>query len=102
MAEPALSEELLRLGEWIAEFYAAPIGETLKTMLPLSAEVREAKRIRLTDRGAEAAAQFMRSTDADDPFVLILRAKLKSIRSHIEPGKALLSDSNSIEILFVP
>ena len=72
--EPALSEELLRLGEWIADFYAAPIGETLKTMLPLSAEVREAKRIRLTERGAEAAAQFMRSTGADDPFVLILRA----------------------------
>jgi len=72
--EPALSEELLRLGEWIADFYAAPIGETLKTMLPLSAEVRESKRIRLTERGAEASAQFMRSTGADDPFVLILRA----------------------------
>src|SRR5579859_6819780 len=26
--EPALDEDLLRLGQWIAEFYCAPLGET--------------------------------------------------------------------------
>ena len=72
--EPALPPELLRLGEWIADYYAAPIGETLKSMIPLGAEVRESKIVRLTDHGAEAAKQFLRSTGADDPFVVILRA----------------------------
>ena len=72
--EPALPADLLRLGEWIADYYAAPIGETLKSMLPLGGEVRETKIVRLTERGAEAAKQFLRSTTPDDPFVVILRA----------------------------
>lgn len=29
-AAPSLSDELLKLGAWIAEYYGAPIGETLK------------------------------------------------------------------------
>src|SRR4051812_15555710 len=32
--EPALDEELLNLGRWIAEFYCAPLGETLRAMTP--------------------------------------------------------------------
>jgi primosomal protein N' (replication factor Y) len=33
-AAPALSDELLKLGTWMAEYYAAPLGETLKAFLP--------------------------------------------------------------------
>ncbi|HEY7354293.1 MAG TPA: primosomal protein N' [Terriglobales bacterium] len=36
----ALSDELLRLGKWISEYYLAPIGEVFRSMLPLSAEFR--------------------------------------------------------------
>ena len=39
--EPVLSEHLLQLGSWIAEYYLAPLGEVLRTMLPLGAEVRK-------------------------------------------------------------
>ena len=39
--EPVLSEHLLELGSWIAEYYLAPLGEVLRTMLPLGAEVRQ-------------------------------------------------------------
>ena len=35
--EPALDDELLQLGKWIAEFYCAPLGETLRAMTPLAA-----------------------------------------------------------------
>src|SRR5579884_826484 len=31
---PVLSEQLLQLGRWIAQYYVAPIGEVLRTMLP--------------------------------------------------------------------
>ncbi|MDE3169591.1 MAG: primosomal protein N', partial [Acidobacteriota bacterium] len=31
---PALTPNLLALGEWISRYYAAPIGETLRAMLP--------------------------------------------------------------------
>src|SRR5262249_22155674 len=37
---PALTEELLRLGRWISEYYLAPIGEVFRSMLPLGAEFR--------------------------------------------------------------
>ena len=38
--EPLLSDELLALAEWMAHYYLAPLGEVLRTMLPLLAEVR--------------------------------------------------------------
>jgi primosomal protein N' (replication factor Y) (superfamily II helicase) len=33
-AEPVVSAELLRLCRWIAEYYSAPLGETLKAAIP--------------------------------------------------------------------
>ncbi len=71
---PALPSELLELGRWIAEYYVAPLGETLKTMLPLGGEVRARRMVGLTSRGRDMAQQFLRSTDATDPFVKVLRA----------------------------
>src|SRR5215475_11834273 len=35
--EPLLSEHLMKLGEWIAQYYLAPVGEVLRGMLPLMA-----------------------------------------------------------------
>jgi len=51
---PALTPELMELGRWIAHYYIAPIGEVLRTMLPLSAEFRRATGYRITERGLEA------------------------------------------------
>src|SRR6478735_8188898 len=30
--EPALDEKLLKLGKWVATYYCAPLGETLRAM----------------------------------------------------------------------
>ena len=54
-AEPVLDGELLALGRWIAAYYCAPLGEVLRGMLPLSAEVRHGKVWSLTDSGRDAA-----------------------------------------------
>jgi primosomal protein N' (replication factor Y) len=51
---PALTPELMELGRWIAHYYIAPVGEVLRTMLPLSAEFRRATGYRITDKGLEA------------------------------------------------
>jgi len=51
---PALPDELMQLGRWIAHYYIAPIGEVLRTMLPLSAEFRRATGYHITDTGLKA------------------------------------------------
>ncbi|HEV2135081.1 MAG TPA: primosomal protein N' [Terracidiphilus sp.] len=62
--EPLLSEHLLALAEWIAQYYIAPLGEVLRAMLPLSAEVRRTVYYRITDLGRDVLAK---SVDGDGP-----------------------------------
>ena len=54
--EPLLSEHLLELAEWTAQYYLAPLGEVLRAMLPLAAEVRRTVYYRLTDLGRDVMA----------------------------------------------
>jgi primosomal protein N' (replication factor Y) len=61
--EPLLSEHLLKLGEWIAQYYLAPLGEVLRGMLPLAAEVRRTVYYRITDLGRDVLASAL-DTDA--------------------------------------
>jgi len=65
-AIPALTAELLVLGEWISRYYVAPIGETLRSMLPPLAELREHREYALTEHGREfyATAKKHGATDA--------------------------------------
>jgi primosomal protein N' (replication factor Y) (superfamily II helicase) len=53
-AVAALTPDLMQLGRWIAHYYIAPIGEVLRTMLPLAAEFRRVIGYRITDKGLEA------------------------------------------------
>ena len=43
--EPILSAELMELAAWIAQYYLAPLGEVLRSMLPLMAEVRRSDQL---------------------------------------------------------
>ncbi len=54
--EPLLGEHLLALAEWIAGYYLAPLGEVLRGMLPLTAEVRRVVYYRITDLGRDVLA----------------------------------------------
>ena len=53
-SDPVLDCRLMQLGQWIASYYIAPLGEVLRTMLPLAAEVRVAREYRITDQGLTA------------------------------------------------
>ena len=50
-AEPVLAADLMQLAGWISQYYLAPLGEVLRTMLPLMAEVRSHVLYRITDTG---------------------------------------------------
>ncbi len=52
--EPVLDATLMKLADWIAGYYLAPLGEVFRTMLPLGAEVKKAWVLRITETGFEA------------------------------------------------
>ena len=72
--EPALDDELLKLGRWISAYYCAPLGETLRAMTPLAGDIRRGKMYSLTKSGRDAARQLhLGANDDDDPAVQLLR-----------------------------
>ncbi len=70
--QPALDERLLELGRWIAGYYCAPLGEVLRSMTPLSGEVRRGRMYSLTDAGRDAARQLLLGEARDDAATLAL------------------------------
>src|SRR5256714_2676757 len=56
-AEPVLDPSLMRLGQWIADYYLAPLGEVLRTMLPLGAEFKRSISYRIAEAGHLALHQ---------------------------------------------
>jgi primosomal protein N' (replication factor Y) (superfamily II helicase) len=72
-AEPVLDAGLMALGRWIAGYYCAPLGDVLRGMLPLAAEIRQGKVWSLTDRGRDAARQLLLDSAPDDPVARVLR-----------------------------
>jgi primosomal protein N' (replication factor Y) len=46
-----LPEDLMELARWIAQYYVAPLGEVLRGMLPLTAEIKRNFLYRITDTG---------------------------------------------------
>src|SRR5882724_11673975 len=61
---PALTLKLLELGQWIASYYVAPIGEVYRAMLPPVTEVRSQQTVLATAAGREAAAALFARNDA--------------------------------------
>src|SRR5713226_2311357 len=71
--EPVLDAELLSIARWIATYYCAPLGEVLRSMLPLASDIRSGKVYALTDAGRDAARQLMLGAEPEDPMTGLLR-----------------------------
>jgi primosomal protein N' (replication factor Y) len=71
--EPALDQSLLDLGRWISTYYCAPLGETLRAMTPLAADIRHGRVYSLTPSGRDAARQLHLTETEEDPTAAILR-----------------------------
>jgi primosomal protein N' (replication factor Y) len=65
--EPLLSDQLMALAEWMAGYYLAPLGEVLRGMLPLMAEVRRTVYYRITDLGRDVLANRMEEDGSGSP-----------------------------------
>ena len=63
---PALTPKLLELGQWMAAYYLAPIGESLRAMLPPVTELRTKRKIVLTEAGTGLAEKWKARTLGSD------------------------------------
>jgi len=54
---PALTPGLLELGQWIASYYLAPVGEVFRSMLPPPTEISSQREVGLTAAGRALAAE---------------------------------------------
>jgi primosomal protein N' (replication factor Y) len=84
---PALTPKLLELGQWIASYYVAPIGEVYRAMLPPVTELRAQQIVVLTEAGRAAMpslfdecatngklSQKLRDAEAGLPLQVAIRA----------------------------
>ncbi len=80
---PALTENVVRLGRWVAEYYLAPPGEVFRAVLPPAVEIRRERHFTLTDAGRartnQAAGKQGEGSDAE-------RADLELLRKIAESG----------------
>ncbi|HEX3685272.1 MAG TPA: primosomal protein N' [Bryobacteraceae bacterium] len=63
--EPVLDSGLLALAHWIAEYYCAPLGDVVKSMLPLTGETRRSTQYMLTEAGRDAVRQLVVTGESD-------------------------------------
>src|SRR5215472_16799189 len=101
-----LPDELMELARWIAAYYVAPLGEVLRGMLPLGAEVRRHFVYGITDVGRRvlyegaakgASRRSKLSPEEQNREYAVLNyleggeaAKLSTLRSATGANKALL------------
>ncbi|HTH53684.1 MAG TPA: primosomal protein N', partial [Edaphobacter sp.] len=101
-----LPDELMELARWIAQYYGAPLGEVLRGMLPLMAEVKRHFVYRITETGRKvlyegatkgASRRSKLSPDDQNREYAVLNylesgedAKLTTLRSATGAGKPLL------------
>ena len=83
---PALTPKLLELGQWIANYYVAPIGEVYRAMLPPLTELHAQQRLLLTEIGRSLPD----SLDNSDPLCALLK-KLKGAKSGLLLQSAIRS-----------
>ncbi len=101
-----LPDELMELARWIAQYYVAPLGEVLRGMLPLMAEVKRHFVYRITETGRKvlyegaakgASRRSKLSPEEQNREYAVLNylesgetAKLTALRSATGAGKPLL------------
>ncbi len=73
-AEPAFDAEMIGLARWVADYYCAPLGEVLRSMAPLAADVRQSRIWSLTQKGIDVTRQLGLDGGQPDPAVEVLRA----------------------------
>jgi len=83
-AIPALPSKLIDLGMWVSRYYVAPVGETLRAMLPPLAELRQEREYEITEHGRNFLDE-MKERGPSDPGESVDLAILELLNAGEKP-----------------
>lgn len=83
-----LSDELISLGKWIAQYYCAPLGEVLRGMLPLTAEVKRQWVYRIADAGRRVLFEGAKGSSRRSKLSVEDQNREYAVLNYLESGEA--------------
>jgi primosomal protein N' (replication factor Y) (superfamily II helicase) len=78
---PTLTPKLIELGQWIAGYYLAPIGDVFRAMLPPTTDMKVQREISLTEAG-RAASESLSGGELSHGLVRAEVGLLAKLKSH--------------------
>jgi primosomal protein N' (replication factor Y) (superfamily II helicase) len=84
-----LPEELMKLAGWIAQYYVAPLGEVLRGMLPLAAEVKRHFSYRIAEQGRKVLYEgAMKGSSRRSKLTVEEQDREYAVLNYLEGGEA--------------
>ncbi|MDD8017822.1 MAG: primosomal protein N' [Bacteroidota bacterium] len=72
-ASPSIDEENLKLTEWISDYYAAPLGETVKLFFPIGLQQSSKRIISLTANNEDALGSYINKASQSKKIFQLLQ-----------------------------
>ena len=82
-----LPDELMELAKWIAGYYVAPLGEVLRGMLPLTAEVRRQWVYRIGEAGRKALYEAAKGSSRRSRLSVEDQNREYAVLNYLESGE---------------
>ena len=86
--EALLPDELMELGKWVAAYYCAPLGEVLRGMMPLTAEVRRQWVYRIGEQGRRVLYEGAKGSSRRSKLSVEDQNREYAVLNYLESGEA--------------
>jgi primosomal protein N' (replication factor Y) len=86
--EALLSGELMELGKWVAAYYCAPLGEVLRGMMPLTAEVRRQWVYKIGEQGRKVLYEGAKGSSRRSKLSVEDQNREYAVLNYLESGEA--------------
>jgi primosomal protein N' (replication factor Y) len=83
-----LSDELMELGRWVAAYYCAPLGEVLRGMMPLTAEVKRQWVYRIAEQGRRVMYEAAKGSSRRSKLSVEEQNREYAVLNYLESGDA--------------
>ncbi len=83
-----LPDELMELGKWVAAYYCAPLGEVLRGMMPLTAEVRRQWVYKIGEQGRKVLYDGAKGSSRRSKLSVEDQNREYAVLNYLESGEA--------------